>query len=228
MDNESFRRFHLRLFVFNSFRIVSMLFCISHLIPPQYKCHFKPKIMKKLKQISLAIVFLILTVYCFKGFLYRKTIKYKEINQRSLIKIENKRIKDDLDFWLKTNQNTTVEQTVDFAHWYSTAQIEYTSGKCSTNPNHVIEDKLTNCIGYSASLHAVLSYLLAQKGYSQQVKSEHKVGQLYLFGFNIHKLFKDPAFQDHDYNVITDKLNNKKYMIDPTVSANLGIKSIIE
>jgi hypothetical protein len=91
-----------------------------------------------------------------------------------------------------------------------------------------MEDKKTNCIGYSASLNAVVSYLLDKKGWSSKVKSEHKVGHLYLLNFNLHSLFSDPAFKDHDYNVISDKENNKKYVFDPTIAVNLGISSVTE
>jgi hypothetical protein len=156
-------------------------------------------------------------------------INYREINQRTLTKIENKAIKDDLDFWLNTNNHSTVEQIIDFAYWYSTDDVKYTFAKCSIDPNKIImTDKKTNCIGYSASLHSVLTYLLDKKGLSSKVKSEHKVGQLYFLNFNVHRFFKDPAFKDHDYNVVTDKENDRKYVIDPTVKVNLGIKSVIE
>ena len=75
----------------------------------------------------------------------------------------------------------------------------------------------------------IVSYLLDKKGLTSKVKSEHKVGQLYFWGYNIHHLFKDPAFRDHDYNVITDYTEGgKKYVIDPTVRVNLGIDSISE
>jgi hypothetical protein len=180
------------------------------------------------KKTLIVLCVLGLIIYGFKAELYRKTVKYKEINQRSLIKIENKVLKDDLDFWLSTYNYATVEQIVDFAHDYSTEDIHYTFGKCSTNPNKLIDSKSTNCVGYSALFHCVASYLLEKRGFATSVKSEHKVGQLHFLGFNLHRLFKDPAFKDHDYNVITDNSTHKKYVIDPTVSANLGIREVSE
>jgi hypothetical protein len=163
-----------------------------------------------------------------KGILYREIITYKEINQRKLVKIEDKTIKTDLDFWLTTNEYATTEQMIDFATWYTTSNIDYTFGKCSINPNHIFEEKKTNCIGYSALLNAVITYLSQQKGIIGQVKSEHKVGKLYCLGINLHQFFTNPAFRDHDYNVIFDKGANKKYVIDPTLSANIGIKDVVE
>jgi hypothetical protein len=88
-------------------------------------------------------------------------------------------------------------------------------------------NKTTNCIGYSALFNAVSSYLLKKKGFNS-VKCGHKIGHLYFIRFNLHSLFKDPAFKDHDYNVITDKLTNRKYVIDPTLKAYSGIKSVSE
>jgi hypothetical protein len=181
------------------------------------------------KRVFIIFTIFVLAIYAFKGILYRNLIGYKEIKQRKLIAIENKAIKDDLDFWLNTNNAPSVTQIIDFACEYATDQIAYTFGKCPTNPNQIIMgDKKTNCIGYSASLHTVVTYLLDKKGLSSQVKSEHKVGQLYLLDVNMHGLFKDPAFKDHDYNVIYDLENNKKYVIDPTIYTNLGIRQVTE
>jgi hypothetical protein len=181
------------------------------------------------KRFFIISAVIVLTICSFKGYLYRNLISYKEIKQRKLIEIQNKAIKDDLDFWLNTNKSPSVAQIIDFASEYATDQIDYTFGKCNTNPNHIIMgDKKTNCIGYSASLHAVATYLLEKKGLSAQVKSEHKVAQLYLLDFNIHRLFKNPAFENHDYNVIYDNKNDKRYVIDPTIYSNLGIKQVTE
>ncbi len=187
------------------------------------------KIINFIKRMFLGVFLIGLIIYCFKSFLYRNLVDYKEIGQRTLIKIENQDIKDDLDFWLETSNTASTEQIIDFAITYASEDIKYTFGKCSTNPNIVImKDQNTNCIGYSAALHAVLTYLLEKKGLDEKVKSEHKIGQLYLLNFNVHQLFKNPAFKDHDYNVITDKTNNKRYCIDPTLRTYFGIERVNE
>ena len=189
----------------------------------------KIKLLRFFKKLCIGLIVFSLIIYTFKDFLYQNLINYKEIDQRPLVKIDNKNIQSDLDFWSETSNTAGVDQIVDFAAEYATENLTYTFGKCSVNPNtFIMGNKKTNCIGYSAALHAVVSYLLEKKGFSATVKSEHKVGQLYFWGYNIHRLFKDGAFKDHDYNVITDKNTRKKYFIDPTVSVNLGIKNIRE
>jgi hypothetical protein len=159
---------------------------------------------KKLLKISILCLF----IFLIKGIIYRQLVDYQEVNQRNLIPIDNKIIKNDLDIFLNKNPNATVEEIVEFSLNFSTKNIKYTFGKCSVNPNNLIENKLTNCIGYSALFNAVSRYLLDKKGFNS-VKSEHKIGHLFFIGFNLHSLFKNPAFKDHDYNVITDKLSNK-------------------
>ena len=189
----------------------------------------KIKLFRFLKRLFIGLIVLCLIIYTFKDFLYQNLIHYKEIDQRPLVRIDNKNIQSDLDFWLETSNTAGVDQIVDFAMEYATEDLTYTFGKCSVNPNtFIMGNKKTNCIGYFASLHAILTYLLEKKDLSATVKSEHKVGQLYFCGYNIHRLFKDTAFKDHDYNVITDKKTHKRYVIDPTVRVNLGIKSILE
>jgi hypothetical protein len=161
--------------------------------------------------------------------LYRNLIVYHPIKQRELVKIEYQDIIQDLDFWVENNHSTSIEQVIEFATRYATDNLKYTFDKCSTNPNQLVsKQNKTNCIGYSASLHAVLTYLLKKKGFSEKVKSEHKVAQLYFWSFNIHTLFSDSALQNHDYNVVTDFENHKKYVIDPTIRANLGILTVTE
>jgi hypothetical protein len=181
------------------------------------------------QRIVIRLFIFLLVLYVFKGFLYRNLVRYKEIQQRPFIEIENKTIKNDLNEWLNQNSTATIDEIMNFAADYVTKHIQYTFGKCTTNPNKILtEDRKTNCIGYSASLHAVVTYLINQKGLSNNVKSEHKVGHLYLLGFNIHGLFQDASFKDHDYNVITDKRNHKRYVFDPTLYANLGILNVTE
>jgi hypothetical protein len=170
----------------------------------------------------------ICVIYLFKANLYGYLISYQSIYQRPLIKIEAKMIKNDLNFWLSTHPYSSVEQIIDFAIWYTTHEVHYTFGKCTTNPNTIFDTKKTNCVGYSALFHAVVSDLLAKRGFAEQVKSEHKVAKLYFWGMNLHFFFKDPAFKDHDFNVVTDKLARKKYVIDPTLSANFGIRYVTE
>ena len=167
--------------------------------------------------------------YCFKGVLYRSFVTYSEINQRQLVRIESQAIKADLDIWLKSNPSADEQQLIKFATQYATKDVSYTFGKCSTNPNTIIcETKKTNCVGYSASLHAVLVYLIDKKGWHDTLICAHKVAQLYCCGINVHHFFRDPAFKDHDYNVVTNLKTKQLYVIDPTVYAYFGVENVRE
>jgi hypothetical protein len=67
-----------------------------------------------------------------------------------------------------------------------------------------------------------------KKGLLTKVKCEHKVAQLYFLGINIHPLFQNPAFKDHDYYVIFDQENNKKWIIDPSLRQFSGVLEVSE
>ena len=181
------------------------------------------------KTVFLSLIFLFLSLLIFKGWLYRSIISYREIGQRHLMPIENQAIIKDLEHWSTANPNADLDQIVAFSKQYTTSGIKYTFGACPTNPNQILPQKTaTNCIGYSAALHAVCTYLLKKRGLNNTVKSVHKVGNLYVGNFNIHQCFQSPAFKDHDYNVIHDARNGQRFVIDPTVYATLGIESVTE
>jgi hypothetical protein len=180
-----------------------------------------------LKRGFLFFIIISLFAYCFKGSLYRYFVKYKEIKQRNTIQITDKTLLSDLDFSLKTENFLTVEEILNFAYYYTTDDLNYTFDRCSVNPNQILLGKQkSNCVGYSAAFQAVLSYLLEKKGFSSKVSCENKVAQLYFLGFNVHSLFKSPAFKDHDYNVIFDKATKKKWLIDPTLKQVFGISEV--
>jgi hypothetical protein len=172
---------------------------------------------------------LIVAIFCFKGPLYRAIITYQEVDERPQISIKNPHIQQALDHWTTGHKDADLEQIIHFTASYCSKNLLFTLGKCSMDPNQILMGKnQTNCVGYSASLHAILSYILAQKGWTTKVKSEHKVGQLYFFKINLHQFFKDPAFKDHDYNVITDLETKERYVIDPTVRDYFGVKWVRE
>jgi hypothetical protein len=184
---------------------------------------------KFLKNCFLFILLVSFFAYCFKGSLYRYFVKYKEIKQRNTLPITDKTLLADLDFCLSTENFLTVEEVVNFAYYYTTDDLSYTFDRCSVNPNQILlGTQKSNCVGYSAAFQAVLSYLLEKKGFSSKVSCEHKVAQLYFLGHNVHSLFKSLAFKDHDYNVIFDKANHKKWVIDPTLRQVFGISEVSE
>lgn len=192
---------------------------------PQKNAFNAARFFKKL--LGSLLVFLLL-LFCFKGDLYRALVQYKPIGQRENIRLDNDRMLQQLDAWLMAHKNAGLDETVSFARTFATSGIRYTFGKCSTNPNRVKDSRQTNCIGYSALFQSVVQYLLEKQGRSGKVTAEHKIGQLYLAGYNLHRLFKDPAFKDHDYNVVHDHASGERYVIDPTISACLGINTVVE
>jgi exopolyphosphatase/pppGpp-phosphohydrolase len=179
------------------------------------------------KKRRIQIIIALFLIFIFKNKLYKWAVHYHEIRLRENIVIENQRLKKDLDLWSKNHKSPTLEQIINFSYSYSVEKADYTFQQCSTNPNVILDTKKTNCIGYSAMMHSVTQYLLEKHGFNQ-IKNEHKVGQLYLFGYNVHTLFSHPSFRDHDYNVITDKATGQKYGIDPTFGAYFGIREVVE
>ena len=179
------------------------------------------------KKRMIRILIVLFLIFIFKNILYKWAVHYHEVRLRENIVIENPRLKKDLDLWSKNHASPTLEQIIDFSYAYSVEKADYTFKSCSINPNTILDTKKTNCIGYSAMMRSVSQYLFEKHGFDQ-IKNEHKVGQLYLFGYNVHPLFSHPAFRDHDYNVITDKSTGQKYVMDPTFGAYFGLRDVVE
>ena len=107
-------------------------------------------------------------------------------------------------------------------------ELKFTKNRVSNNPNKLIDTNQANCVGYSAMFNSIANYLINKNKYENEIEVEHKIGQLELFGINLHQFFESPFFRDHDYNEITDKNTGKKILVDPVVSDYLRIKRVAQ
>ena len=105
-------------------------------------------------------------------------------------------------------------------------ELKFTTNRASNNPNELINTNQANCVGYSAMFNSIANYLIRKYKLQNEIKSEHKIGQLELFGINLHQFFESPFFRDHDFNEITNKISGEKIFIDPSVSDYLRIKRV--
>jgi hypothetical protein len=180
--------------------------------------------MSKKFVLLLSILFIF---YLFKGVIYCFFIKYESISERNPIKINDESTEKILDSWLHENPNVSIDALINIAQMYATEGIDYTFKKCNTNPNQIIKHQEdTNCIGYSANFATIFTYLIAKKGLENKITVSHNIGKLSFFGHDIHAYFSDPAFQNHDFNIVSDNINHINYAVDSTVYTYFGIKRI--
>ena len=176
---------------------------------------------KTLKIIGISILILIL----FRGIIYRLAINYSEIGNRQEIKVTNKKLIDKI---VKKSKDRKIDlrEITEIADEITKSELEFTTNRASNNPNELIDENQANCIGYSAMFNSIANYLIRKNGLQNEIEAKHKIGELDLFGINLHQFFDSPFFRDHDFNEITNQKTGEKIFIDPSVSDYLRINRI--
>lgn len=175
--------------------------------------------MKKLFKI---VGILTLVLVLFRGWIYRNTINYTEIGTRKTIEITNQKLKDKINNKVQT-KSLDFDEIVQITKSLTNQELRFTFKKTTNNPNKLVSTKKANCIGYSAMFNSIANYLVKKYQLKENFVVEHKIGKLDFMGFDLHKLFDNPFFKDHDFNIIKDIKSRKEILFDPSVSDILGI-----
>lgn len=178
---------------------------------------------KRFKIIGIVVLLLIL----FRGIIFRSVVKYSDIGTRSEITITNQKLIKRIEDHSK-NKPINQKNIIEIAKEITTDELQFTIKKTSNNPNALININQTNCVGYSAMFNAIANYLIKTHGLQHEIKAQHKIGQLEVFGLNIHQYFKSSFFKDHDFNEIIFKKTNDTISIDPSLSDYLWINRITQ
>lgn len=178
-----------------------------------------------MKKIFKIIGILILALILFRGVIYRLLIKYNEIGTRTEIKITSRKLIEIIET-KSANRKLDLEKIVDIADKITNEELEFTTSRASNNPNMLINSKQANCVGYAAMFNSITNYLIRKNKLQNDIKAEQKIGQLTLFGINLHQYFESPFFRDHDFNEIIDKKTGKIIAVDPSLSDYLWIKKV--
>ena len=176
---------------------------------------------KALKIIGVSILILIL----FRGIIFRLVIKYNEIGSRPEIEITNSNLIEEIES-NSENREIDLKEILEIADKITKEELKFTTNQASNNPNELMYTNQANCVGYSAMFNSITNYLIRKNKLQDEIEAEHKIGQLELFGINLHQFFESPFFRDHDFNEITNKKTGEKIFIDPSVSDYLRIKRV--
>lgn len=181
--------------------------------------------MKVLKRIFLVIT-VVLVIIVLRGPLFRFSVSYLPTGQRAGYEISN----DKLRQYIRQNQldkdSADIQEIIKTSLALTSNTLDFTFSKKDENPNRLIDSKLANCIGYAAFFSAVCNYQLKEYDLSEEWGAIRKVGQLSVFGMNIHHFIEDPFFKDHDFVVIQNKVTDESYAVDPSMYDYLYIDFI--
>jgi len=176
---------------------------------------------KIIKYIGILNILLIL----FRGFLYRTSINYTKVEVRKNITLTDKK-------WIKEiNKQTkgrtlSIEEIIKLSNKITSDNLNFTFNKVSSNPNLVSELKKANCIGYSSLFNSIGNYIIGKQKLNHKYEFIHLVGKLSFFGFNVHNLFNNPFFKDHDFNEIKYKQTGENKYVDPSLRDYLRIEYV--
>ncbi len=174
-----------------------------------------------LKIISVLTILLIL----FRGIIFRSAITYKEIGTRPAIELSDSTLISKIEK-ASAIKEIDLYEISKIARKITNGTLKFRLYQTSNDPNELIYSNETNCVGYSAMFNSIANHLIRKHNLQYEIKTEHKIGQLELFGIDIHEYFDDPFFKDHDFNILTNKTTGEQLFIDPSVSDYFWINRV--
>ncbi|MBP9021738.1 MAG: hypothetical protein KBH06_00925 [Spirochaetes bacterium] len=179
--------------------------------------------MKFIKRTILAILILTAVILLFRGWIYRNLITYKSVGPAINYRATDNKLIGYINANAGKQANPNIEQIIKLALVITSKQLNFTVEKNNSDPNKLIVTKTAHCVGYAAFFSTTCNYLLNNYHLANTWTAKPQVGQLYLFGQNIHKYFHSPFFKNHNFVTIENKTTGKIYAVDPTVNDYLYI-----
>lgn len=173
--------------------------------------------MKFLRWMLLVFFLLLIAGSVFRAQLFRHVIYYRSIGQRTEYQVRDTALSNFIERKAEHEKVAELADVIDLSMSATRHQLDFSTEKSENDPNKLIYTHTANCIGYAAFFSATCNYLLEKNKFSGWKASPH-IGQLYLFGHNVHKYFSDPFFYDHDFVVIENIHSGEVYAVDPSMS----------
>lgn len=123
-------------------------------------------------------------------------------------------------------ESEDANELMQYALDYTLSNLEFKLNSSGNLSVYAIDkSKLANCIGYVTYYNAVLNKLLKDNRI-KNVKLQHARAIITFAGNDIHDIFTDPSFKNHDISIVTIN-NNEVYYVDPSLS-EMGVTLIIQ
>ncbi|MCB9307479.1 MAG: hypothetical protein H6565_12865 [Lewinellaceae bacterium] len=181
--------------------------------------------MKILKRILLTAIAVSVLCIAFRGWIYRHTVAYRSVGQRPLYAATEPAL---LKFIRSDAEETSpgIEAVVRASLSKTSGHLRFSASRRDSDPNKLIHAKTAHCVGYAAFFATTCNDLLEQSGLSDTWTAIPQIGQLYLFGKNVHGYFNTPFFKDHDFVVVRNKSTGETIAVDPSVHDYLYIERV--
>ena len=181
--------------------------------------------MKRLKKIVKYLGVTILLLVLFRGVLYRATVNYSKVGIRDNVVLTNNNLIEEINIHMD-NKTLDIEDIIALSNKLTSEKLKFTFEKTPSDPNLIPELKKANCIGYSSLFNAIGNYIIKQQNQTDDYEFVHLVGEINVLGLNVHSLFNDPFFKDHDFNEVIYKKTGERIYIDPSLRDYLRIDRV--
>ena len=182
--------------------------------------------MKILKRILLTAIAVSVLCIAFRGWIYRHTVTYRSVGQRPLYAATEPALLKFIRSDTGKEAPPDIEKIVDISLSKTSGLLRFSASQRDTDPNKLIHAKTAHCVGYAAFFATTCNDLLEQYGLSDTWTATPQIGQLYLFGKNVHGYFNTPFFKDHDFVVVRNKSTGETIAVDPSVHDYLYIERV--
>ncbi|MCL1937122.1 MAG: hypothetical protein FWF52_01840 [Candidatus Azobacteroides sp.] len=182
--------------------------------------------MKTLKRTFLIILILLTIGILLRGTLYRNIVAYESIGQRMNYEITNDKLTQYIKENCREKDNADIKEIIKTGLSLTSKILNFTFSKNDCNPNKLIDLQTANCVGYAAFFSTVCNYQLKRHNLSEEWIAQPEIGQIYVFGVNIHRYFNFLFFKDHDFVIIKNKKTKETYAVDPSIYDYLYISFV--
>ena len=172
--------------------------------------------MRFFKWLLLGTITLLVGGWVCRGPLFRSIVRYHVVGERAAIKKDGApgSVAAKVDGILQAALDTTADR------------LHFSTGRVTSDPRELVPGSAANCIGYAALFAALVEEDLARAELADRYAVQQVVSKLHIGSWNMHSLFDDPFWKDHDIVRITDKATGTTILIDPVLYDVAGIDRV--
>jgi len=172
---------------------------------------------------ALIIIVLMVAILLFRGWFYRQMVTYRSLGQRPDHAATDEDLLGLINESAPELTDPDIVEVIRLALAITAHQLNFTAQNNHTDPNKLISSRTAHCVGYAAFFATTCNVLLAKYDLGQHWRAIPQVGQLHVFGTNVHRYVSTPFFKDHDFVTIENSATGEIFAVDPTLKDYLFI-----
>lgn len=174
--------------------------------------------MKFIKRFIIVVLVVSTVGFLFREWFYNHLITYKTVGVRQTYKASGNALIEYIDSSAILKTKPDIYQIVEASQEMTASKLNFTTGKNDVDPNKLVSSKTAHCIGYASFFVTTCNYLLMKNNLSEEWVVKLQIGQLYIFGYNIHNYFNSPFLKDHDFVTIENRITGEVIAVDPSLN----------